>query len=164
MLTSRGRTTRVGAIRLPIDPASVPRGLADTNILILRPWIPESSLPQEVAISTITLAELSASAQLVVGDYAAARTERSRRIEVLQRAENEFEPIPFDDHAARAFGRICAAVQAAGRSPRRRFADLLIAGVACAQRLPLYTTNPDDFAGLDEIVDVIAVPRPDISG
>lgn len=137
------------------------RGLLDTNILILRRSIAAESLPDELAISAVTLAELSAGVHLVRGDDAEARAERARRTDVLQRAENEFDPIAFDADAARAFGRISAAVLDTGRTPRRRVADLMIASVAAAQRLPLYTTNPDDFAGLDGIVDVLRVPRPD---
>jgi len=137
------------------------QGLLDTNVLILRRWIAPESLPDELAISAVTLAELSARVHLVRGDDAEARAERARRTDVLQRAENEFDPIAFDALAARAFGRISAAVQDAGRTPRRRVADLMIAAVAAAQGLPLYTTNPDDFTGLDGIVDVVAVKRPD---
>lgn len=97
----------------------------------------------------------------VGGDDAEARAERAWRTYILQRAENEFDPIVFDAGAAPAFGRISAAVQDTGRTPRRRVADLLIASVAAARRLPLYTTNPDDFADLDGLVDVVQVPRPD---
>jgi predicted nucleic acid-binding protein len=117
-------------------------------------------LPDEMAISAVTLAELSAGVHLVQGKDAEARAERARRMEVLQRVEHEFDPIPFDTEAARSFGRISAAVLGVGRRPRRRVADLMIASVAAAQVLPLYTTNPDDFSGLDAIVDVIEVGRP----
>jgi len=134
------------------------RGLLDTNVIILRRRLDGTELPAEVAISAVTLAELSAGVHLVRGDGAAA--ERARRMAVLQRVEHEFEPLPFDADAARAFGQINAAVVAVGRTPRRRVADLMIASVAAAHRLPLYTTNPDDFAGLEEIVDVVAVTRP----
>jgi len=136
-------------------------GLLDTNILILRRWIVAESLPESMAISAVTLAELSAGVHLVEGDDAAARAERVRRTDVLQRVESEFDPIPFDAEAARAFGRISAAVRNRGRTPRRRIADLMIASVSTAAGLPLYTTNPDDFAGLDGIVRVVPVPRPD---
>ncbi len=84
----------------------------------------------------------------------------ARRIELLQRVESEFDPIPFDAEAARAFGRISAAVRDRGRTPRRRVADLMIASVAGAAGMDLYTTNPDDFAGLAEIVRIVPVPRP----
>jgi predicted nucleic acid-binding protein len=114
----------------------------------------------EMAISAITLAELSAGVHLVGGDDAQTVAERARRTDVLQRAENEFDPIAFETEAARAFGRIGAAVRARGRTPRRRVADLVIASIAAAARLPLYTTNPDDFDGLDDIVQIIPVRRP----
>ncbi len=135
-------------------------GLLDTNILILRRWIDPADLPSSMAISAVTLGELSAGVHLVRGDNHAARSERARRIEILQLAETEFEPIPFDAVAARAFGRISASVADTGRSPRRRLADLMIAAVAAAQALPLYTTNPRDFAGLGDIVSVVPVRRP----
>lgn len=142
---------------MPVDHA---QGLLDTNILILRRWLDPDALPGEVAISAVTLAELSAGVQLVRGDDQPARDERARRTEVLQRAENEFDPIPFDVEAARAYGRVSAAVVARGRTPRRRVADLMIASIAAAQALPLYTTNPDDFAGLGDLVEVVPVARP----
>ena len=139
------------------------RGLLDTNILILRRWIDSDLLPDEMAISAVTLAELSAGVHLVRGDDAQARAERARRTDVLQRAESEFDPLSFDGQAARAFGRISAAVHATGRAPRRRVADLMIASVAAANGLPLWTTNPADFAGLDEMVTVVSVRRPDVT-
>ena len=142
-------------------PAEHERGLLDTNIVILRRWIDADDLPAQMAISAVTLAELSAGVHLVQAGDAAA--ERARRTDVLQRVEHEFDPIPFDADAARAFGRISAAVAAIGRTPRRRIADLMIAAVAAAHSLPLYTTNPHDFAGLDELIEVVAVPRPELS-
>ncbi|QDP98014.1 type II toxin-antitoxin system VapC family toxin [Microlunatus elymi] len=135
-------------------------GLLDTNILLLRRWIDPSELPGEMAISAVTLAELSAGVHLVRGDDNDSRAERGRRLDVLQRAESEFDPLPFDAPAARVFGRITAAVLHTERKPRRRRADLMIAAVASANDLPLYTTNPDDFAGLEEITTIIAVTRP----
>ena len=81
---------------------------------------------------------------------------------MLQRAENEFDPIPFETESARAFGRISAAVQARGRTPRRRIADLMIASIAAAAELPLYTTNPADFEGLDGIIRLIPVRPPSL--
>lgn len=145
---------------MPVEHAvSLPAGLLDTNILILRRWIDADSLPDEMAISAVTLAELSAGVQLVEGDDPPARAERARRTDVLQRVESEFDPIPFDAEAARTFGRIAAAV----RDGHRRVADLMIASVAAAAALPLYTTNPDDFAGLGDIVLVVPVLRPDAS-
>ncbi|MEU5988215.1 PIN domain-containing protein [Spirillospora sp. NPDC047418] len=93
--------------------------------------------------------------------HRARRPGRERRLDVLQRTENEFDPIPFDVEAARIYGRVCAAVVAAGRRPRRRIADLMIASVAVAEGLPLYTTNPQDFVGLEDLLTVVPVTRPD---
>ncbi|MGC4935465.1 type II toxin-antitoxin system VapC family toxin [Gordonia sp. DT30] len=140
--------------------ADVPRGLLDTNIVILRHALDPDELPDEMAISTITLAELSAGVHMVGGEDTDAIAERARRAEILQRTESEFDPLPFDTESARAFGRVSAAVRAHGRTPRRRVADLMIAAVAITAELPLYTTNPDDFAGLDDVVRIIPVHRP----
>ena len=142
------------------------RGLLDTNIMILRSRIVPGELPDEMAISAITLAELSAGPHRVRPDteqdayFEAA--ERARRLDVLQRAEHEFDPIPFDADAARAYGRVTAAVIGAGRKTRRRAVDLMVAATAIAAELPLYTTNPDDFAGLEHLVTVIQVTRPEV--
>jgi predicted nucleic acid-binding protein len=140
------------------------QGLLDTNIMILRRWVDPDELPAEMAISAITLAELSAGPHEVrrneeQDDYD-EHPERARRLDVLQRAENEFDPIPFDAEAARIYGRVCAAVISAGRKPRRRVADLMIAAIAIAENLPLFTTNPDDFTGLDDLLTVVPVTRP----
>ncbi len=142
------------------------QGLLDTNIMILRRWIPADELPDEMAISAVTLAELSAGPHQVRSDAEQAvyieAAERARRLDVLQRAEHEFDPIPFDADAARAYGRVTAAVVSAGRKPRRRAMDLMIAATAVATGLPLFTTNPDDFAGLDRLVTVVPVARPEV--
>jgi hypothetical protein len=127
-------------------------GLLDTNILILRRRIDHALLPDTMSISTITLAELSAGPH-----HTSDPEERARRLDVLQRAESEFDPLPFDAEAARAFGRVTAAVLTAGRKPRARTADLMIASVAIANQLPLYTTNPDDFTGLEKLLATAAV-------
>ena len=143
------------------------QGLLDTNILILRRWVDPAELPEEMAISAITLAELSAGPHLVRPDDEQAEyyehAERAGRLDVLQRAENEFDPIPFDAEAARAFGRVSAAVIAAGRKPRSRTADLMIASTAIAADLPLFTTNPGDFAGLADVLAIVPVTRPQVS-
>lgn len=142
------------------------QGLVDTNILILRPWIDPAELPDEMAISAITLAELSAGPHEVrrndEQDRYDEHAERARRLEILQRAENEFDPVPFDVEAARIFGRVSAAIIATGRRPRRRVLDLMIASTAIAEGLPLYTTNPADFAGLESLVPIMAVTRPPV--
>ncbi|MCK9899155.1 twitching motility protein PilT [Parafrankia colletiae] len=142
------------------------QGLLDTNIVILRPWIDPAELPAEVAISAVTLAELSSGPHEVrrndeQGLYD-EHEERARRMEMLQRVENEFDPIPFGVEAARAYGRLSAAVIAAGRKPRRRVADLMIASTAIAEGLPLFTANPGDYTGLEKYLRVVPVTRPPI--
>lgn len=139
-------------------------GLLDTNVLIHRASLETAFLPAESAISAVTLAELSAGPHLVRHEIAVAPynpySELARRIEVLQRAETQYEPIPFGAEAARIFGRLTATVLSAGRQPRRRTADLMIAATAVAEGLPLFTTNPKDFNGLENELIVVNVPRP----
>ncbi len=139
------------------------RGLLDTNILILRRWVDHAELPAEMAISAITLAELSAGPHEVGNheqDLYDERPERARRMDVLQRAEADFDPIPFAAEAARAYGQVSAATVAIGRKPRPRVADLMIASTAIAEGLALFTTDPDDFRGLDLLLMVVPVTRP----
>jgi hypothetical protein len=115
--------------------------------------IEPADLPSEVAISAVTLAELAA------GPHATADPEeRARRQDRLQRTEATFESLPVDGAVARAYGRVYAAVAAAGRKAHgRRAFDLLIAATALAGQLPLYTRNPDDFQELDGLLEVVAV-------
>jgi predicted nucleic acid-binding protein len=131
------------------------RGLGDTNILICIERLRAEQLPAELLISTVTLAELSA------GVHATADTaERSRRILRVQRVEATFSPLPFDVEAARQYGVIAAQVISSGRKPRGRVAGLMIASIAAANRLPLFTNNPADFKGLESVVTVVPVPVP----
>ena len=135
------------------------RGLGDTNILISLEWLAVDQLPAELLTSTVSLAELSAgvhSAEDVV--------ERARRVMRVQRVEATFTPIPFDVEAARQYGVIAAEVISADRKPRGRVADLMIASIAAANRLPLFTTNPADFYGLESVVTVVPVPVPPPAG
>lgn len=137
------------------DAASSGRGLLDTNVIIHLPALRTAELPAQTAISAITLAELSAG-PLATADL----RERAVRIARLQRVESAYDPLPFDADAARHYSSVYAAVTAAGRTPRSRFADLLIACIAMANDLPLYTTNPKDFDGLDHLLKVRPVTRP----
>ena len=132
------------------------QGLLDTSTVILLGRLADpDALPDEALISAVTLAELS------VGPHV-ARTDQERvaRQAHLQQAEADFDPIPFDAASARAFGRVAASLRRAGRKPAARAYDALIAATAIANSLPLYTCNPSDFAGIDEL-EVRAVPHPD---
>lgn len=131
------------------------RGLGDTNILIYLERLAVNQLPAELLTSTVSLAELSA------GMHSAMDAgERARRVLRVQRAEATFSPLPFDVEAARQYGMIAAEVIAMGRAPRGRVADLMIASIAAANKLPLFTTNPADFRGLESVVTVVPVPVP----
>lgn len=135
-------------------PAPVVRGLLDTSVVIALERLAAENLPEEPAISALTLAELTAG-PLATDD----EQERARRQDRLQRVEALLDPIPFDAAAARAYGRIYAATRAADRKPRgARAVDLMIAAVALAGDLPLFTRNPDDFDHLRAIgLDLHAV-------
>lgn len=126
------------------------RGLVDTSVIIDLDTVDPARLPRELSISAITLAELAA------GPHATTDSdERARRQDRLQRTEATFEPLPVDGNVARAYGRVYAA---SGRKARgRRATDLLIAATALAADLPLYTRNPADFAGLSELLDIVAI-------
>lgn len=129
------------------------RGLLDTSVIIDLDQIHAESLPREIAISAVTLAELAAGPQAT-----ADLEERAKRQDRLQRTEATFDPLPFDAEAARAYGRVYAAVTRAGRKARgRRAVDLLIAATAIAAKLPLYTRNPKDFSYLGNLLTVVPV-------
>ena len=132
-------------------PGSVPvRAILDTNLVIAAD-VPV--LEGELAISIVTVAELHFGV-LVASDQK-VRAERLRRLSVLQRA---FDPLPVDDAVAASYGQLAAAaVVAAGRQPRARTMDILIAATARAHGARLYTRNADDFRGLDALVDVVTV-------
>lgn len=131
----------------------VARGLIDTSVVIDLDQLDPGSLPEQLAVSALTMAELAAGPH-AAGDAA----ERARRQDRLQRAEATFHSLPFDTAAARAYGLIYAAIAATGRKVRGpRAVDLLIAATALAARLPLYTRNAEDFRGIEHLVDVIGV-------
>jgi hypothetical protein len=125
----------------------------DTSVIIDLDKLDASTLPMEVAVSAITMAELAA------GPHATSDPdERGRRQDRLQRAEAAFDALPFDGDAARAYGRIFASVVAAGRKARgARAVDLLTAATALAADLPLYTRNEADFRAIEDLVRIVAV-------
>ncbi|MGC2485027.1 MAG: type II toxin-antitoxin system VapC family toxin [Acidimicrobiales bacterium] len=128
-------------------------GLLDTSVII--DWddpAVAAALPDQAAICTITLAELTIGPRL-----ASTREEASRRQARLQQVEATFDPIPFDVSAARSYGQVVAAVTEKGRSHRPRLADLLIAATAHASGIALYTRNPRDIAGLERLIEIIAI-------
>jgi predicted nucleic acid-binding protein len=131
------------------------RGVLDTSTLIQLNRVDDAhALPDEPLITTITLAELSVGPLLAASD-----DERAKRQAHLQEAAGDFEPIPFDSAAARAFAQVAASLRTAGRKRTARSFDALIAAIAVSHELPVYTCNPDDFAQIDGL-DVVPVVIP----
>ncbi len=123
--------------------------ILDTSVVIATDVAP---LDGELAISAITLAELHFG--ILIAKRRDIRAERLRRLLVLQRT---FDALPLDNAVAASYGPVAAAVAEAGRQPRARSMDLLIAATAHAHSARLYTRNTADFNGLEDLIDVIAV-------
>ncbi len=131
--------------------------MLDTSTVILLSRITDPALlPGEPVITAVTLAELSVGPLL-----AATEPERAARQAHLQQAEADFDPLPFDAAAARAFGQVAASLRSAGRKTAARAYDAMIAATAIANELPIYTCNPSDFAGIEDLqVQPVPVPPP----
>ena len=123
------------------------RALLDTSIVVATDV---EALEGELAISAVTLAELHFG--VLVARDGDTRAERLRRLSLLQR---RFDALPLDEAVAASYGQIAAAVVQAGRQPRARSMDLLIAATAHAHSARLYTRNPGDFIGVGKIVEIV---------
>lgn len=134
-----------------------PRGVLDTSTVIRLSRITDAStLPEEPLITAVTLAELSVGPLVASTDH-----ERAARQAHLQQAEADFDPLPFDAQAARAFGRVAASLRRAGRKVNARAYDAMIAATALANGLPIYTCNPNDFSSIEGL-EVVPVPLPEV--
>lgn len=131
-------------------------GLLDTNTVIYLEDLQPEDLPAEPVISAITLAELTAG-PIATDDL----VERARRQRHLQRAELDFDALPFTSECARQFGLVRAALAQSGRNRAARSYDALIAASALAYDLPLYTSNTRDFADVPGL-DVKQVTAPTV--
>jgi tRNA(fMet)-specific endonuclease VapC len=131
------------------------RGVLDTSTVILLRYITDpSALPSEPVITAVTLAELSVGPLVATNDR-----DRAARQAHLQQAEADFDPLPFDAQAARAFGQVAASLRRSGRMVAARSYDAMIAATAISNGLAVYTCNPEDFEGIDGLT-VVAVPHP----
>jgi tRNA(fMet)-specific endonuclease VapC len=136
-------------------PSNHERGILDTSAVIMLQRLEDPALlPAEPLISVVTLAELSVGPLIATTDM-----ERAARQAHVQQAEADFEALPFDAPAARAFGRVAASLRRAGRKSSARAYDAMIAATALSHDLPVYTCNPAGFSGIDGLT-VIAVPVP----
>jgi len=132
------------------------RGVLDTStVILLRSITDSSALPSEPLITAVTLAELSVGPLVTTNDQ-----ERAARQAHLQQAEADFDPLPFDAEAARAFGQVAASLRRSGRKVAARSYDAMIAAIAISNDLAVHTCNPADFEGIDGLT-VVAVPHPD---
>jgi len=126
--------------------------VVDTSVIAAIRLYEPSELPDTMLVTAVTLGELS------YGPHATDDlAKRAGRVAVLQHVEATFDPLPYDQGSARLYGQICAAVRAAGRQPRKRAADLMIAATAASNDLPLYTANPEDFKGAEGLVEVVGL-------
>lgn len=124
------------------------RAILDTNLLVAESLTHPG---YEVAVSSLSWAELRFGVR-----KASEPVERARREARVARLHALLGPgIPFDDAAADAYETVCGLVLAAGRDPRGRAIDLMIAATAVAAGAGVITRNVNDFAGLDGLVAVI---------
>jgi predicted nucleic acid-binding protein len=126
------------------------RGLLDTSVFIAdeqgRPLARER-IPDESAISVVTLAELELGVQM-----ASDESVRSRRLRTLQSASAVYDPLPVDADVASVFAELVATARRAGRQPKVQ--DTWIAATARRHGVPVFTQDRD-YRGLD--VDVVVV-------
>jgi predicted nucleic acid-binding protein len=125
------------------------KAILDTSVLIATD-VPE--LDGELAISAASLAELHFG--VLVSSEEAVRAERLRRLTIFQ---SRFTALPLDDAVATSYGQLAAAVVAAGRQPRARVMDLLIAATAHAHRARLYSRNADNLTGIEHLIEIVSV-------
>ncbi|HET8976827.1 MAG TPA: PIN domain-containing protein [Solirubrobacteraceae bacterium] len=126
------------------------RGLLDTSVFIAdergRPLRGER-LPDESAISVVTLAELELGVHL-----APSADVRARRLRTLQLTRSTYVALPADEAVASAFAELVARARRSGRRPKVQ--DTWIAATARVQRVPVYTQDSD----FDDLaVDVVRV-------
>ncbi len=129
--------------------AALEQGILDTSTVLQLARVDPGTLPPAPRVTAITLAEL------VVGPLVAPEErERAIRQAHLLEVEASFDPLPFDEIAARAFGSVAESLRRSGRKASARSYDALIAAIAISRGLPVFTLNPRDFEGIDDLLVV----------
>lgn len=136
----------------PGSAAVAESGVLDTCAYIDLDQLDPAALPDYPELTAVTMAELHQGVAM-----ARDAVSRAARTEKLGAALVEFEPLPFDGVAATRYGTLVALTMAANRNPRPRRMDLMIAAIASAHDLPLYTRNAEDFKGLEDLLTVVQV-------
>jgi predicted nucleic acid-binding protein len=126
------------------------RGVLDTSVFIADETgrsLTTERLPDEAAVSVVTLAELELGVHM-------ARSEeiRARRLRTLNAVRSTYVGLAIDEHVASSFAALVAAARRAGRRPKVR--DTWIAATAHAHDVAVYTQD-DDFDALG--VEVVRV-------
>lgn len=125
------------------------RGLLDTSVLIAES---APDLPDEAAISVVTLAELHFGVHV-------ARDPATRKLRVrrLTEIESRFDALPVDEPVARAYGALAHTLSTKRRSPRTRARDVLIAATAQVHDAALFTVNARAFEPFKDTIHVRAL-------
>jgi predicted nucleic acid-binding protein len=126
------------------------RGLLDTSVFIADEQgreLAAAHLPDEAAISVVTLAELELGVQL-----ASSEAVRGRRLRTLRATQATYVALPIDESVASAFAELVVIARRAGRRPKVQ--DAWIAATARAHRVAVYSQDAD----FDDLaVDVVLV-------
>ena len=127
-------------------------GVLDTSAYIDLALLDPAVLPMVPELTAITMAELHQGVAM-----AKDAVSRTARTEKLAAAIVEFEPLPFDGPAAARYGTLVALTGEANRDPKPRRINLMIAAIASARGLPLYTRNAKDLVGLADMLQVVEI-------
>jgi predicted nucleic acid-binding protein len=124
-----------------VTSGNVDPGVLDTSVFVAgESGRPLGRLPDEAAISAITVAELYLGV-LMADDPDV----RATRLATLNAVERRFDPLPVDDAVAHVFAELVARARRLGRRPK--VPNVLIAATAVAHRMPVYTQD-EDFAAI----------------
>ena len=110
--------------------------IVDTSVLLGPEPSAGTQLPDDAAISVVTLAELWLGA-LIADEL----DERASRLALLSEVQRRFEALPVDGAVARGYGELMAAARQRGVRPRPF--DALIAATAMIRNVPVYTRDRD---------------------